>query len=306
MRLRRTLWTAACAAWIEACGGSSSSLPGGSGQPTTDVAEALCQKLDSCSHFYLQAAYGDVPTCAARLQISIANALAAPGTGRTAANLETCARALPGASCADLVDNDSPAACRAVPGTLGTGMACSDASQCSTAFCNIAAGETCGACAAPPPAGTTCNGNSQCAPGSVCAGSPSVCLTPGAAGAACSATQPCQGTLICNSNVCATPVAVGAACAVGKGTCNLLEGDYCPATTQQCTAATIASAGAACGLTNGALAACSASGMCTAGGTCLAAAADGQNCNAANGPPCIPPAVCQNGVCTLPSSANCK
>jgi hypothetical protein len=40
-------------------------------------------------------------------------------------------------------------------------------------------------------------------------------------------------------------------------------------------------------------------------GTCEATAADGQACDSSRGPPCLPPAYCAAGTCTLPS-ASCR
>ena len=65
------------------------------------------------------------------------------------------------------------------------------------------------------------------------------------------------------------------------------------------------------GIVNGGFAVCSGAGHCrvptgTFSGMCIAPAADGAACDAANGPGCTSPATCTNGSCKLPDPANCK
>jgi hypothetical protein len=38
---------------------------------------------------------------------------------------------------------------------------------------------------------------------------------------------------------------------------------------------------------------------------CVAPAADGASCDSVMGPGCLSPALCRNGVCTVPSPASC-
>jgi hypothetical protein len=304
-------WAFLCLGWgaLAGCSGSSSSSVSAD-TAAQDVANAYCQKIDACADFFVRVAYGDATTCGARVKLSLTNALAAAGTGWTASNLESCAKAVPAASCDDLLGHNLPAACQPVPGTLATGKACSDSSQCTTAFCNIAGGQACGACAAPPIAGATCVSDDGCPAGAVCKGGTSAartCVVPAATGAACGDTQPCRATVVCRAGVCSAPDGVGAACTVGGGTCNGLAGIYCPAAAT-CAQAGLAAPGGTCGVVDGGITVCSTSAQCTSalGGSCLAAAADGQLCDTTNGPGCMPPAVCQNGVCTLPDSNSCK
>jgi hypothetical protein len=41
-------------------------------------------------------------------------------------------------------------------------------------------------------------------------------------------------------------------------------------------------------------------------GTCEAPAGDGMSCDAVSGPPCLSPATCLNGSCTLPTPSSCR
>jgi hypothetical protein len=74
-------------------------------------------------------------------------------------------------------------------------------------------------------------------------------------------------------------------------------------------AATFATAGEPCGALDGGVAGCSAGGDCqlepqTLRGHCVAAVADGAACGADAGP-CLLPAVCVAGVCTVADATKC-
>ncbi len=208
------------------------------------------------------------------------------------------------------LDNNLPSACLAVAGQLSNGSICGDSSQCQSAYCNTGADGTCGACgAARGGPGATCERDDDCTYGSLCeSGS---CVTPGTAGATCDGTHVCQKTLTCRAGICSTPAGAGTACTTGS--CNALAGLYCSTgSSPVCTSITLAAVGQPCGLINGALVACSASGHCdvvtgTGAGTCKGAAADGAACDDTNGPMCLSPATCgaTSKVCTLPDPSNC-
>lgn len=92
--------------------------------------------------------------------------------------------------------------------------------------------------------------------------------------------------------------------------CDRRLGLFCSRTTNTCVAYTYADDGQPCGVVAGGFAACNAGGLCVlaAGatmGTCKAAVADGQACDDTNGPPCVVPAKCVAGVCTLGNAAAC-
>ena len=104
--------------WIVACSTSSGASGGSADQACTDLANAVCQKLNDCTAVFVTNTYGDEATCAMRFKTSCDQTLAANGTGLTPALREDCAKAVPGASCEDLVDNGFPSACAAVAGQL--------------------------------------------------------------------------------------------------------------------------------------------------------------------------------------------
>ena len=296
---------------IAACsGGSSGSAAVSADQACSDFASAACQAIDGCSAFLIADVFGDAQTCSTRQKASCTDALAANSTGLTPALRESCAKALSTASCVDILDNNLPSACLAVAGQLSNGSICGDSSQCQSAYCNTGADGTCGACgAARGGPGATCERDDDCTYGSLCeSGS---CVTPGTAGATCDGTHVCQKTLTCRAGICSTPAGAGTACTTGS--CNALAGLYCSTgSSPVCTSITLAAVGQPCGLINGALVACSASGHCdvvtgTGAGTCKGAAADGAACDDTNGPMCLSPATCgaTSKVCTLPDPSNC-
>jgi hypothetical protein len=306
-----------------ACSGSGGGSSVSAAQAASDVASALCTRIQACTPFLIQVAYGDLATCTSRTTATPTATLAAPGTGWVSSAAEECAQAIPGVSCDDALGNALPAACRPPAGQLALGAACGDSAQCASAYCNLGAGGKCGTCAAALGAtGSACFRDGDCAIGTVCNGSdltkkPEVagqCAALGAAGAACDGARPCLKTLACSAGACATPGATSASCTqTGSdffGSCDELTGDYCSkATGGACTTISLATAGGACGTINNALTSCSGSGTCPptgASATCVAPAADFGNCDPVNGPSCLSPAQCIGGVCTLPTPASCK
>jgi hypothetical protein len=287
----------------------SSSISGGppvnAAQACADVADALCQKLDSCTAFLIQDVYGDVNTCSVRVAASCQNGLAATGTGLTPALYESCVKQIPGATCDDVLDNNVPSVCQAAKGQLANGTTCGDSSQCQSTYCNLGKDGACGACGpSRGDPGAACNRDDDCSYGSTCSDS-GTCVTPVATGGTCDTTHPCRPTLACKAGVCAAPDEAGAACTTG--TCDNLAGLYCGVQAHPvCTMIALATAGQPCGVVNGGLTACSVGGACN-GGTCQAYAADGTACDDTTGPPCLAPAVCvaTSKLCTLPAPANC-
>ncbi len=290
-----------------ACGGSTSSVPsGGAAQACSDAATAACDRVAACSPFLVQYLYGDVQTCASRFQSTCTNAATAHGTGWTPTAEEACAKAVPGETCADVVSNNPPSACRASAGQLANGVACGDPSQCQSQYCNLGTSGTCGACATR--AASACNRDQDCNYGQVCV--TGGCVAPGLSGSTCDGTHPCNKTLACKNGTCAAPDQAGASCVVGDkdnlfGSCDELQGLYCHAVSRVCTALPLVKPGQPCGLVNGGLTGCYAFGACPqAGGTCTAALADGASCTAKDH--CMPPAECSGGVCKLPDPSTCQ
>jgi hypothetical protein len=300
---------AACLlALAAACSSSGGSLVSAD-QACADTAASICQKLNDCSAFFIQATYGDLTTCETRAKASCANSLAAAETGLTASSEEACAKAIGGGTCADLLSHNAPAACQPAAGKLATGAACGDSSQCQSTYCNLGTDGTCGACAAARAAtGGNCQRDDDCPSGALCNGG--TCAAPVAAGGSCDGTHPCQKTLFCRGGTCGTPDGAGAPCT--QGSCDSLAGLYCPTTgTMVCTKIALANAGESCALVNGGYTACAGGGFCnrpalSTTGTCEAPAADGAACDDTNGPTCLTPAACSaSKVCTIPNPASC-
>jgi hypothetical protein len=307
------------AAGAGACSSSNGASSVGASQASTDLGTALCATIGSCSTFYVDVAYGDAGTCDSREATSLANVLAANGTGWTPATVESCARALSAAACADTLGHDPPAACQAPAGQLAVGMPCGDSSQCQSTYCNTGTG-VCGTCAAARgTAGSPCYRDDDCAYGDVCNGAMTTppakagaCLQLAASGADCDDSHPCAKTLVCKSGQCAPPDEAGQACSTA--TCDSLAGLYCQTTgvktTGTCAKVSLATPGAPCGLVAGQATECSGGGNClvTTGtsGTCQAPIADGMPCDATKGPGCESPAVCTGGTCTIPNPTSCN
>ncbi len=307
-------------ALVACSSGSGSSVS--AGQAAADAGKALCAKIDACTPFLIEVGYGTVATCASRVSATLLSALQANGTGWTPSSLEACVQAIPNVACDDALGNNLPTVCQPV-GMLATGAACGDNAQCSSSYCNLGSGGKCGTCAAKlGSAGTACYRDGDCAIGTICEGSdvtasPEVqgtCMTLAASGATCDDKHPCSKTLACNSGTCSQPAAAAATCSQNGtdvfGSCNELAGAYCSkATNGVCTTIPVATTGQPCGLINGVLTTCSASGTCvktgTAPGACVAPGADFGNCDATNGPGCQSPAQCIAGVCTLPTPTTC-
>jgi hypothetical protein len=286
--------------------GGGSGTGGGTGMVTADqacgdFATAFCGKFNTCYPFLITVTYGDMGTCATRVKLGCTAQNAANGTGATPTNIEACKAAVPGIACTDILDNTTPSACN-FKGTLSNGTACGDNGQCSSGFCNINSG-TCGACAAIIPAGSSCT-NGGCDTGLTCAGG--VCKAPGAAGATCSDTAPCKGSLVCKSGTCATPqTSAGGTCSPTASDCQLASGIFCNQNSV-CANIDTAAAGDPCGVVAGALTVCKGSGACMSSGlsgTCASPKADGASCGTND--KCLPPASCVGGVCKLPNPSSC-
>jgi hypothetical protein len=312
MTTRRSwIWAAATVAAVVTAACSSSSNNVSPTQACSDLATAICNKLQSCSSIEVQLAYGSVSECITRAQITCPGDITASGSGATTANIEACAQAYTSASCSDLESNTTPSACE-IPGTLAAGTVCGTDQQCvgPNGYCKIAAGSTCGACATKAAAGGTCTSSNDCQGGLVCGGTS--CVSPGAAGAACSATHPCADPLVCSNTTCSSPAEAGQACqstADGQ-TCDTIMGVICNPTTLVCAQIQTASAGSPCGLISGGYTLCSGGSTCNVDasgemGTCGAVAADGAACGGTSAATCLAPSICVNNTCTTPNPSSC-
>jgi hypothetical protein len=267
------------------------------------AAVTQCSRLNSCFSWIVKLAYGTQDVCTSRTRQLLLAQLSAPGSGMTPATLASCVTTLNASSCLNIIDN-SPGLCPVPAGHLGLGSSCIAAAQCQSAVCSFQSGAVCGSCAAPPPLDGSCSTNSDCQPSQLC-NAIMQCATPVGAGVSCDVTVPCQQALACKGGLCALPDPVGSTCdpTAPLATCDTFGGNYCDPVTSKCLAIQLVDAGGTCSLTGAPYTVCSGSGTCSLAGKCVAPANDGQSCNSL---PCLPPAICQNNVCTFPDPGACQ
>jgi hypothetical protein len=284
-------------------------------QACNDLSTGLCNALAACSTFILQLGFGDAATCVSRNNLACTIAQNATGVGRTIADIEACAHALPSLSCADLVAHKMPAACQDKPGSVLNGAPCGASTQCQSTYCRLQS--QCGVCAPRQAVGAACTSNDQCEPGLTCASS--LCVTPGELAQVCDEKDPCRDDLYCSSGTgsgtgtCAIKVGAGKSCADTDKACDILQGVGCNSTTKTCQTVRVAHRAESCGLVSGTLVLCEAAGSCDGAafpvaGTCSPAAADGESCGAAttNNRSCLQPSGCVVGICRLPVTPACQ
>lgn len=316
-----------------ACGPLTNSSDAGPSPDFACGAEAtsVCQKYDACGNDAgASTRYGSFETCVARTKANCLLTLTVAGTGRTADQVLACAPARSAESCADFLDNNPPAPCRAAAGAFALGAPCGTSSQCQSAFCAIARDAGCGTCAAAPSAGADCTVTASCPPGQVCANQVDsgvyLCKTPGVLASGCDKNTPCATGFGCVSakvdggveGVC-QPLgeSLGASCDATSRTapgCDATVGLFCDSVSKVCEAVTTTSAGGDCGTLDAGTrrVVCGNASVCEntvrGAGTCVARAADDSACDTELGPSCTPPARCVTaagssaGTCRLPSS----
>lgn len=304
-------------ALLLACGGDDGGGNGFSAEAACDDAAGVyCDAINTCSSFYIRAAFTDLSQCKTRVKLECMSRFDATGTSLTPARLNECANAVRGQTGCGVLDQQ-PDACKTAAGTLADGNACAVDDQCAGRHCRLAQNSTCGACTTRQPAGQACETTGGCEEGLVCANR--VCATRGKKGDACTADRPCLVSLVCNSGTCADAIPAGMACTPKRqqdpdhfDPCERLKGFFCHPTRNVCTAIELAAPGQTCGLVNATFVGCSGGGNCKTSaanpfqGTCQAPAADGATCNDTDGPKCTVPARCKGGVCTLPDPNACK
>jgi hypothetical protein len=298
-------------------GGSAGAGGGAAGAGTSTDANAACasfdvycQRLNDCVPLLVTLAYGDVPGCTARFRIACVDAFKAPDTGMTAASISTCAAALPGATCEDIIYRNIPA-CQP-KGKRANGAACGANGQCMSGYCAQGTG-ACGVCATLVAAGGSCLSGDDCQATLEC-GADGHCVTPGIAGALCDDNHPCRYGYYCTgTGSCATVKTTAGAGCVETGSCDILKGVFCNGTV--CAKIMTAQGGEPCGVVNMTSVAACFAGECASGtdvntteGTCALLAGDGEPCGPAATPPvdCESPSRCINGRCALPSSSSCQ
>src|SRR4249919_1445082 len=122
-------------ACTQSCSGKSEPAAVSADQAAGDAANAFCSKISSCVPALLQLQWGDVATCTAKFKGQLVGTLASTGTASTPADMESCAQAIPVATCDDVLGRNLPDVCKAKAGTLTDGQACGDNSQCTGKLC---------------------------------------------------------------------------------------------------------------------------------------------------------------------------
>jgi hypothetical protein len=256
-------------------------------QACTALADAYCAKLETCSTFVMNVAYGDLATCKARWILNCTPNFGAPGTSATPARTNTCAQSIAALSCTTFLSGDLGTACAVGAGTVAQGGPCGDDAQCASTFCPRAPTAVCGTCQPVTMAGDPCVQSScSVSTNTVCPAGKTTCIKPVAG-------------------------KVGDSC-VGHEQCDVGHQVGCNPTNGKCIALTLATAGGTCGADSiipTSVAVCPASGSCSASlaGKCSAVGMDGAACSTADtGTHCMPPARCVSSKCTLPNPATCR
>jgi hypothetical protein len=297
------------------CGGVTAASDAGTDAPAVtaadacaQVAQALCNALNTCAPFFVSEQYGDEATCISRATLSCMTDQGTSGIARTPNDLVACAKAAVGISCSDALAGNYPAACDPQPGTIINGMACGSNLQCQSTYCNKTG--ACGVCGPRQAASGACTTNDACNKGLVCASS--VCVAPAGMGEACNLPgQPCRSDLACSASqgpgMCVAKEGVGGNCTANSDLCDFTKGSICNtlATPKVCITINIAKPGDKCSLASktgcvGGIDPCSSILL---GGVCANPAVDGAACGGND--VCIPPATCVDKVCRLPSAPNC-
>ena len=324
-------WFAWQAAVLSLLGCSTSNEKVVASEPTplqacSDLATFRCQKLAGCEPLGETVRYGNDQTCLDRETLACMNALSAPGTGNTPRNVEGCLVAYAGYECADFMNSNPPAACRAPSGTVAVGQPCQFPAQCQTGYCALPRGAECGTCAALPVAGDSCASGASCGYNLVCSNLTQKCVAWGTVGDPCDKRDGtcgygfgCATTTSGTAGTCQLlSVAAGQPCGeTANAVCDTGAGLFCTGGT--CQTATLSTAGGPCGALPADAGAAAAHGYCmgssrcdtaAAPAVCTGPAADNGACDTAEERiACMPPARCVGtasdggvvGTCQVPT-----
>lgn len=287
----------------------------GGGDPIAAACDSyafdVCKRFEACSPASIQGSFGNFETCHTRYELFCAGILGTEGTGWTPSQMKACGEELGVLECNLFLaqpfrSNDmfTPPNCVPPKGALPEGAGCLDHGQCNTGHCHRTTFSLCGDCGSPGAAGDPCGANADCAGGHVCANG--TCTQASQLLDPCVEGQvPCTVPWTCVNGTCAKPGSLGASCDAGQPPCNFFEGLYCEPNMKTCTSAVFKMPGEAC-KEPGTLVFCEGAGVCgQASGTCVAPATEGSNCDPANGPGCMAPAVCLGGKCAIAESSFC-
>jgi hypothetical protein len=265
-------------------------------------ASEVCSYGTRCDPVWLRAEYGDEGTCRDRTVRGCMQNGGLRGTSWTPDAVLQCAQAY-AASC---YGGAGPTDCALTSGNLSDGEVCAYDIQCGGGRCqrDVVADDagfvlaSCGTCSYAP-----CNRrDTYCSAPTICWGGSCVIVEP--EGADCGGQHVCRTGLRCFGTICVRPAGAGAACADSED-CDAAQGLRC--VQQTCQAPAVAAVGESC---ESAAASCAAGARCmyqpTGEYRCTAAPTDGSPCDAANGPPCLYPAECRDGICKMPSVDDCR
>lgn len=320
-------------------GGAGGGSGGGGGSALAAAcaadAQASCAAYDRCERGGSAQLYGSAAACVDRLTSLCLVAMGAAGNQRTLANLQACTAARAGESCADLLDDNPPSACRPVAGTRPAGASCLFAAQCQSGWCLLPR-LPCGTCGDLPGVGADCS-RTPCGYGEQCVShieDGGVALRCAAlvtaAGRPCDRYHPCGAGLSCvgastfpdagvrAEGTCqASGIVAGAACDSRLRTdagCSAQAGLFCASSSELCTPVTPVPVGAPCGSLDGG----TQRGVCDLGAVCLGAptvctapVALGQACDSSLGPTCQRPLRCVGdggtaGTCVAEDPSVCN
>lgn len=298
-------------------------------------AQAACAAYDRCERDGAAQLYGSAAVCVDRLTTQCLVAMGAAGSQRTLAELQACTAARATESCADLLDNNPPAACRPAAGTRPAGAPCLFASQCQSRWCLLPR-LPCGTCGDMPGVGADCS-QTPCGYGEECLSrveNGAVALrcqaVVTAVGATCDRYQPCGAGLSCvgastypdagvraegTCQVSGTDAGVGCDTRLRTDAgCSPQAGLFCSRATETCAAVTVVAVGAPCGSLDGG----TQRGVCDLGAVCLGASPAcaapvglGQACDSSLGPSCQRPLRCVGdggtaGTCLAQDPSACN
>ena len=274
-------------------------------------AEFFCRRIAECNAPYFADVYGDAALCRARVTATCRNTVLDPSRRFTAQLYATCVADLLKQSCHDVHYFRRPPSCNSPPGTGRMDAPCATVRDCDPALtCRVADGVRCGTCVPALVAGERCSvAPRECATGTRCVRDE--CVVDLKVGQACKRTVAgCEPGLICTDAGCAERTGQKGTDCMKADVCDPTKGLYCNLTTGLCDdlPPPAAKENEACShyVPMGFQARCESGLYCeqnagTTGGRCRKFATAGQPCDSQRGPRCLPPAVCFNLTCRVPT-----
>jgi hypothetical protein len=304
---------------------SSESKPGPGTCP--GLASEVCGALARCGGAAFELQFASEADCNNQFSRLCELETGAPGSGMGAEYLAACGAAY-GESCDDLRYGQI-AECETPKGSLPDGSGCAFDSQCASGFCfepfanggcgwcftqiTVGEGEACGGYDPTTGAPIECGSGLECEDS--LSGVGSICVVPGALGAACGGeTQRCNEGLVCKNSKCEKGGQAGATC-TSVGDCDLFGSFTCNPLTNQCQPLEIADGGQPCGLIEGTVTLCRENADCVGlspvqtQGTCALLIPEGQACEYGDGcqglSQCTATTPDNPGTCSEPDPSAC-